>query len=243
MIAKCYGLYEVVGNGFSSDCVPHLVGKFGLRGGWDCAGAEREEEAAWRSSQISTMLPLTSQLSGKNLELQPLVSMMLTGSHLCLENTQCEIWKEIDRERQRVWVSYLLARFFFGVQGASTERSGSCSWFRKCLFWSLWFSFWVRFGLLGFWRSKQWWSVCCVGNLFVSDIDSAWRMGGSYWCWDLGQVAMTPALAICKSMRRGNGFLSDPGLGLGFACLWMVSGRLLQLWFKSLFYVSCDVSQ
>jgi hypothetical protein len=35
--------------------------------------------------------------------------------------------------------------------------------------------------------------------------------------------------AVCKSMRRGNGFLSDPGLGLGFACLWMESGRLLQL--------------
>jgi hypothetical protein len=40
---------------------------------------------------------------------------------------------------------------------------------------------------------------------------------------------MTPALAVCKSMRRGTGFLSDPGLGLGFSCLWMVSGRLLQL--------------
>jgi hypothetical protein len=87
VVAKCYGLYEVVGNGFSSDCVPHLVGTFGFRGAWECAGAEREEEAAWRSSQISTMLPLTSQLSGKNLELQPLVLMMLTGSHLCLENT------------------------------------------------------------------------------------------------------------------------------------------------------------
>lgn len=150
--------------------------------------------------------------------------------------------KKIDRERQRVWVSYSSACFFC-VQGASTERSGSCSWFRKCLFWSLWFSFWVRFGLLGFWRCKQWWSGCCVGNLFVSDIHLAWRMRGSYWCWDLGLVAMTPALAICKSMRRGNGFLSDPGLGLGFACLWMVSGRLLQLLFKPLFYVSCDVSQ
>jgi len=85
--------------------VPQLVGTFGLRGAWEWAGAqrgawewagaqrerererEREEEAAWRSSQISTMLPLTSQLSGKNLELQLLVSMMLTGSHLCLENT------------------------------------------------------------------------------------------------------------------------------------------------------------
>jgi hypothetical protein len=64
VVAKCYGLYEVVGNGFSSDCVPHLVGTFGLQGAWECAGAEREEEAAWRSSQISTMLPLTSQLSG-----------------------------------------------------------------------------------------------------------------------------------------------------------------------------------
>jgi hypothetical protein len=197
---------------------------------------EREEEAAWRSSQISTMLPLTSQLSGKNLELQLLVSMMLTGSHLCLENTP--VWnlkkKLIEWDRE---FGFLICWgvFFFGVQGASTERSGSYSWFRKCLFWSLWFSFLVRFGLLGFWRSKQWWSVCCVGNLFVSDIDLVWRMRGSYRGWDLGQVAMTPALAVCKSVRRGNGFLSDPALGLGFSCLWMVSGRLLQLWFKSIF--------
>jgi hypothetical protein len=202
---------EVVGNGFSSDCVPQLVGTFGLRGAWEWAGAqrererEREEEAAWRSSQISTMLPLTSQLSGKNLELQLLVSMMLTGSHLCLENTP--VWnlkkKLIEWDRE---FGFLICWgvFFFCVQGASTERSGSYSWFRKCLFWSLWFSFLVRFGLLGFWRSKQWWSVCCVGNLFVSDIDLAWRMRGSYRGWDLGQVAM---MQFAKAWDVGMDFL------------------------------------
>jgi hypothetical protein len=47
VVAKCYGLYEVVGNGFSSDCVPHLVGGIWIARGvgvrW-CTERERERE-------------------------------------------------------------------------------------------------------------------------------------------------------------------------------------------------------
>ncbi len=92
-----------------------------MRGAWECAGAEREEEAAWRSSRISTMLPLTSQLSGKNLELQPLVSMMLTGSHLCLENTPVKFEKKlIERDRE---LGFLICWrvFFVGRERAQKD--------------------------------------------------------------------------------------------------------------------------